>query len=47
MVALPGAQQAAERVRCRYLNSTNGQKLGTPVIEFAKGWKKLKRRVST
>jgi aminoglycoside phosphotransferase len=31
MIALQKAQQAAERVRCRYLHPTNGQKLVTPV----------------
>jgi hypothetical protein len=32
MTALWKTQQAAERVRCRYLHPTNGQKLLTPVI---------------
>jgi hypothetical protein len=32
--------------RCRYLHPTNGLKLGTPVAELRKGWKKL-RRVTT
>jgi hypothetical protein len=27
-------QQAAEKVRCRYLHSTNGQKQLTPVVEL-------------
>ena len=36
-------QQAAERVRCRYLHPTNGQKLVTPVVELGKSWKKLRR----
>jgi hypothetical protein len=31
MTALQKIQQAAERVRCRYLHPTNGQKLLTPV----------------
>jgi hypothetical protein len=39
------AQQGAERVRCRYLHPTNGQKLMTPVVELGKSWKKLRRRV--
>ena len=26
-----------KRVRCRYLHPTNGQKLGTPVVELVKG----------
>jgi hypothetical protein len=38
------AQQAAEIVRCRYEPSTNGQKLGTPVVELRISWKKLRRR---
>jgi hypothetical protein len=33
MTLLQEAQQAAERVTCRYLHLTNGQKLGCPVIE--------------
>jgi hypothetical protein len=37
-------QQAAERVRCRYLYPTNGQKVVTPVVELGKRWKKLRRR---
>ena len=44
MAALSKAQQAAERVRCTYLYPTNGKKLGTPVVELEKGWKKLRRR---
>jgi hypothetical protein len=40
------AQQAAERVRCRYLHPTNGQKLLTPVVELGKSWKKLRRRIT-
>jgi hypothetical protein len=39
-------QQEAERVRCRYLHPTNGQKQLTPVVELGEGWKKLKRRVN-
>jgi hypothetical protein len=47
MTALQKTQQAAERVRCRYLHPTNGQKkLLTPVAEFGKSWKKLRRRVT-
>ena len=46
MAALQEAQQAAERVRCRYLHPTNGQKLLTPVVELGKSWKKLRRRVT-
>jgi hypothetical protein len=38
------AQQAAERVRCRYLHPTNGQKLLTPVVKLGKSWKMLRRR---
>jgi hypothetical protein len=46
MAALREAQQAAERVRCRYLHPYNGQKLVTPVVELEKSWKKLRRRVT-
>ena len=46
MTALQKTQQAAERVRCRYMHPTNGQKLLTPVVELVKGWKKLRRRVT-
>jgi hypothetical protein len=28
------------------LHPTNGQKLGTSVVELGKGWKKLRRRVT-
>ena len=34
MTVLRKTQQAAERVRCRYLYPTNGQKLLTPVVEL-------------
>jgi hypothetical protein len=37
MTALQKTQQAAERVRCRYLHPTNGQKLLNPVVELGKG----------
>jgi hypothetical protein len=40
------AQQAAERVRCRYLHPTKGQKLVNPVVELGKSWTKLKKRVT-
>jgi hypothetical protein len=33
----------AKRVKCRYLQPTNGQKLVTPVVELGKSWKKLRR----
>jgi hypothetical protein len=33
MTALRKTLQAAERVRCRILHPTNGQKLLTPVVE--------------
>jgi hypothetical protein len=46
MAALGEAQQAAERVRCRYLHSTNGLKFRTPVVELGKSWKKLRRRAA-
>ena len=45
MAALREAQGAAERVRCRYLYPTNGQKPRTPVAKLWKGWEKLRRRV--
>jgi hypothetical protein len=41
MTALRKTQQVAERVRCRYLHPTNGQKLLTPVVELGKSWKNL------
>jgi hypothetical protein len=44
--SLRKTQQASERVKCRYLHTTNGQKLLTPVLELGKSWKKLKRRVT-
>jgi hypothetical protein len=36
MTALGKTQQAVERVRCRYLYLTNGQKQLTPVIALGK-----------
>jgi hypothetical protein len=33
MTVLCNTQYAAERVRCRYLHPTNGQKLRNPVVE--------------
>jgi hypothetical protein len=36
MTALRKTQQAAEKVRCRYLHLTNGQKFLTPVVELGK-----------
>jgi hypothetical protein len=36
MTALPKTQQAAERVRCRYLHPTNEQKQLTPVVKLGK-----------
>jgi hypothetical protein len=44
MTSFQKAQQTFERVRCRYLNPTIGQKLLTPVVELGKSWKKLRRR---
>jgi hypothetical protein len=44
--ALRKTQQAAERVRCRYLYPNNGQNLLSPVIKLEKGWKKLRRRAT-
>jgi hypothetical protein len=46
MSALQKTQQAAERVRCRYLHPTNGQKLLSPVVEFRESWKKLRRKTT-
>jgi hypothetical protein len=46
MNSLRKIQQAAERVRCRYLYPTNGQKLLILVVELGKSWKKLRRRVT-
>jgi hypothetical protein len=46
MTALRKTQQAAERVRCRYLHQTNGQKQLSPVAELGKSWKKLRRRAT-
>jgi hypothetical protein len=46
MTAFQKTQQAAERVRCRYLNPTNGQKLLTPDVELVESWKDLRRRVT-
>jgi hypothetical protein len=40
------AQQASEKVRCSYLQPTNGQKLMTPAVEFGKSWKKLMRKAT-
>jgi hypothetical protein len=40
MTSLPKIQQAAERVRCRYLHPTNGQKLLTLVVELGKAEEK-------
>jgi len=36
-------QEAGERVRCRYLHPTNGQKPGTFVVELGKDWKNVRR----
>jgi hypothetical protein len=46
MTAHRRTQQAAERVRGRYLQPINGQKLLTPVVELGESWKKLRRRVT-
>jgi hypothetical protein len=46
MASLQKIQQAAERVRCRDLHPTNGQKLLTPVVELGESSKKLRRRVT-
>jgi hypothetical protein len=36
---LSEAQQAAERVICRYLYPANGEKLRKPIFEFGKRWR--------
>jgi hypothetical protein len=36
MTALQKTQQAAERVRCRYLHPSNAQKQLTPVVDLEK-----------
>ena len=36
MNALQKTQQAAGRIRCRYLHPTNGQKLADPAVELGK-----------
>jgi hypothetical protein len=36
MAALWKTEEAAERVRCRYLHPTNGKKQLTPVVELRK-----------
>jgi hypothetical protein len=46
MTALWKTQHASERVGCRHLHPTNGQKLLTPVIELGKGRKKLRRKTT-
>jgi hypothetical protein len=46
MTTLQKAQQATERIRCRYLHPTSGQKMMTSVVELGKSWKKLRRRVT-
>jgi hypothetical protein len=46
MTVLGKTQEAAKRVRCRYLHPTNGQKMLTPVVELEKGWKKLRMKMT-
>jgi hypothetical protein len=46
MTVLRKAQQAAERVRCKYLYPTSGQKMVISVVELGKSWKNLRRRVT-
>jgi hypothetical protein len=46
MATFPEAQKAADCDRCRYLYLTSGLKLGTPVVELEKGWKKVRRRAT-
>jgi len=48
MIVLQKTQQAAERVRCRYVHPTNEQKLLTPLVDLGGNWKKLRRtKIST
>jgi hypothetical protein len=42
MIALQKTQKAADRIRCRYLHQTNGQKLLIPVLELGKGQRFLR-----
>jgi hypothetical protein len=42
MIALQKTQQAAESIRRRYLNPSNGQKLLNHEGELGKSWKKLR-----
>jgi hypothetical protein len=44
MTPLQKIQQAAERVRGRYLHPANGQKQLTPVVELGEAEKKLRSR---
>jgi hypothetical protein len=46
MVPLLKTQHAYERVRCRFLHPTNGQKLLTLLGELRENWKKLRRRAT-
>jgi hypothetical protein len=43
MAALQEAQQATERVRCRYYTQPMDRSQ-EPMVELGKSWKKLKRR---
>jgi hypothetical protein len=44
MTTLWKIQQAAERVRCRYLYPANGQKQLTPVVELEKAEKEAEEK---
>jgi hypothetical protein len=44
ITVLQETQKSAVRVRCRYLHPSNRQKLGTPMVELGKNWKKMRRR---
>jgi hypothetical protein len=46
MTPLWKTQKADERVICRYLHPTNGQKPWNPVVKIGKIWKKLWRRAT-
>jgi hypothetical protein len=44
MTALRKTQQAAQRLRGRYLHPINGQKLLTLVVALGESWKKLRKK---
>jgi hypothetical protein len=46
MTALLKTQEVAERTRCRYFHTTNGQKQLTPVVELGKAEKNSRKRAT-